>query len=70
MSTAQKKTYSIVITKGDDSGFVGRCDELHANSEGETFGKVMENIKEAMEASAEALGITTNFNMFVIKNNV
>ena len=53
-STTQKKIYEIIITKDhDEGGFIGRCDELHANSQGETYGNVMENMKEAVELAAE-----------------
>ena len=35
-STIQKKTYTIVITLDEvDGGFTGRCNELHAFSQGE-----------------------------------
>ena len=68
MSTiVQKKTYSVVITKDDDGSFIGRCDELLANSEGKTFGQIVENMKEAVEVAAEALGHATDFNMLIIE---
>lgn len=66
-ATVQRKTYSVVITKDDDGIFVGRCDELHANSQGETFGEIIENMKEAVELAAEELGHTTDFNMLIIE---
>ena len=67
-STMQKKTYTIVITRDEeDGGFVGRCDELHANSQGETYGEIMENIKEAVELAAEESGNTSDFNMLVVQ---
>ena len=67
-STIQKKTYTIIITPDKvDGGFVGRCDELHANSQGETFGEIMENIKEAVKVSIG--NDTTNFNMLVVHNH-
>ncbi len=67
MSTiVQKKTYSVVITKDlEEGGFVGTCDELHAVSEGDTFGEIMENMKEAMELAAEEGGNATDFNMLI-----
>ncbi|MCY4492178.1 MAG: type II toxin-antitoxin system HicB family antitoxin [Thaumarchaeota archaeon] len=69
MSTiVQKKTYSVVIAQDlDEGGFVSTCDELHAVSEGDTFGEVMENMKEAMELAAEESGNTTDFNMLIMK---
>ncbi len=69
MSTAlQKKTYAIVITKDlEEGGFVGRCDELHAVSEGDKFGEIMENMKEAVDLAAEESGNPTDFNMLVIE---
>lgn len=65
-STIQKKTYAVVITK-DEGGFIGRCDELHANSQGETYGEVMENMKEAVELAAEESGNIDNFNLLIIQ---
>lgn len=55
MSTAiQKKTFDVVITKDPEvGGFVGECTELHAYSEGDTFGEIMENMKEAIELAIE-----------------
>lgn len=67
-STMQKKSYTIVITSDkEDGGFVGRCDELRANSQGETYGEIMENMKEAVELAAEESGHTSDFNMLVIQ---
>lgn len=69
MSTAvQKKTCSVVITKDlEEGGFVATCEELHAVSEGDTFGEMMENIKEAMDLAAEEGGHATDFNMLVVE---
>ena len=67
-TTVQKKTYTVVLTKDlEEGGFVGTCDELHAVSEGETFGEVMGNVREAMECAVEANGRTTDFNMLVME---
>lgn len=66
-ATIQKKTYSIMVTKDDDGTFVGRCDELHANSQGETFGEIVENMREAVELAAEELGSATDFNMLIVE---
>lgn len=66
-ATVQRKAYSVVITKDDDGIFVGRCDELHANSQGKTFGETMENMKEAIGLATEELGRTTDFNMLIIE---
>ena len=53
--TIQKKTYSVVITKDlEEGGFVATCDDLHAVSEGDTFGEMMGNMKEAIDLAAEA----------------
>ena len=65
-TTVQKKRYLAVITR-DGDGFVGRCDELHANSQGGTFGEVVENMKEAMELAAEELGSASDFNMIIME---
>ena len=68
MSTTIQKTYTVVITRDrEDGGFVGRCDELHANSQGETYGKTVENMKEAVGLAAEELGSATDFNMLIIE---
>lgn len=67
-TTVQKKTYAVVITKDlEDGGFVGTCDELHAVSEGNTFGEIIENMKEAVELAAEESGSPTDFNMLIIE---
>ncbi len=67
-TTLQKKTYTVIITKDlEGGGFVGRCDELHANSEGDTFGEIMENMKEAVDLAAEECESPTDFNMLIIE---
>ena len=66
-ATMQKKTYSVMITRDDDGIFVGRCDELHANSQGGTFGEIVENMREAVELAAEELGSATDFNMLIVE---
>ena len=67
MSTIlQKKTYTVVITKDvEEGGFVGMCDELRAVSEGDTFGEIMENMREAVGMGAKARGHAADFNMLV-----
>ena len=69
MSTAlQKKTYTVVITEDkEEGGFVGRCDELHANSQGETLGEIMENMNDVIKLTAKAIDGTGDFNMLVIQ---
>lgn len=71
-STVQKKTYTVIITKDEiDGGFIGRCDELHANSQGETYGELMENMKEAIELAVEGIDNTDYFNILIVqKHNV
>jgi len=65
-STVQKKTYTVTITPDEeDGGFVGRCDELHANSQGETYGETIENVKEAVELAAKASGNTGGFDLLI-----
>jgi len=65
-STVQKKTYTVTITPDEeDGGFVGRCDELHANSQGETYGETIENVKEAVELAAKASGNTGDFDLLI-----
>ena len=66
-TTIQTKTYKIIITVDEDGRFVGRCDEVHASSYGETFGQVIENMKEAVGLGAEAIDNITNFNMLIIE---
>ena len=67
MSTAiQKRTFDVVITKDPEvGGFVGECTELHAYSEGDTLGEIIENMKEAIELAIE--DDPTVFNMLVIE---
>ncbi len=68
-STVQKKTYTVIITPDKiDGGFVGRCDELHAYSQAETYGEIMENMKEAIEVSIDE-GDMHEFNMLVVQNH-
>ena len=68
-TTLQKKTYTVVITKDPEDGrFAGRCDELHANSAGDTFGEIMENMKEAVDLAAEESGNPTDFNLLIIEH--
>lgn len=67
-STIQKKTYTVVITIDEEDGrFVGRCDELRACSFGNTFGEIMENMREAVGMATDALGVTSDFNMLIIE---
>ena len=64
----QKKTYTIIITPDKiEGGFVGRCDELHANSQGETYGEIMENMKEAVDLASEEIGNADDFNLLIIQ---
>jgi len=67
-STIQKKTYTVILTKDDDAMITGRCDELHANSEGITYGEVVQNMKEAIEVMIDELGYEKDFNMTIIHN--
>ena len=69
MSTVlQRKTYTVIITKDtDEGGFVGTCDELRAVSEGDTFGEIVENMKEAVGMGAKANGHTSDFNMLIVE---
>ena len=67
-STIQKKTYTVIITPDkSDGGFIGVCDELNAFSQGETYGEIMENIKEAVELASEEIGNTDDFNLLIIQ---
>lgn len=66
--TVQKKTYTVVIMEDkEEGGYVGRCDELHANSQGETYGEIMENMKDVMELMAKTIDDTDDFNVLVIQ---
>lgn len=70
MSTTlqNKKTYTIVITADkSEGGFIGRCDELHANSQGETYGEIMENMKDVIELTAKTFDGVDDFNMLIIQ---
>ena len=49
-----KKTYTIVITASmDEGGFISRCDDIHANSQGKTCGEIIENMKDVIELTAK-----------------
>ena len=64
----QKKTYTVIVTKDkEEGGFVGRCDSLHANSQGETYGEIMENMKDVMGLAAKTIDKIDDFNMLVIQ---
>ncbi len=66
-TTIQQKTYTVLITKDrDEGGFVGRCDELHANSQGETYGETVENMKDAVSLAARTIKGVTEFNMLLV----
>lgn len=67
-STIQKKTYTIVLTKDEDGGLVGRCNELHANSQGDTYGQVIENMKESVELAAKEQEKISDFNLLVVQD--
>ena len=67
-TTVQRKTYAVITTRDlEEGGFVGTCDELHAVSEGDTFGKIVENMKEAVELAAAERGSPIDFNMPIIE---
>ena len=67
MKSYMQKTYTVHITEDHtDNLFIGWCDELHANSQGRTFGQIMENIKEAVECAVEEAGNSKDFNMLII----
>ena len=57
----------MITSDQEDGGFVGRCDELHANSQGETYGEAVENMREAVGLAAEELESATDFNMLIIE---
>lgn len=65
---AEKDTAVVITEDPEDGGFVGRCDDLHANSQGDTFGEAVENTKEAVLA-AEELGSPADSNMLIIKRS-
>ena len=63
----EKKTYTVIITQDmEEGGFVGRCDELHANSQGETFGEIVENMKDVVSLTARTIDNVTDFNMLLV----
>jgi len=67
-STLQKKTYTVILTRDEDNMITGRCDELHANSEGNTYGEVVQNMKEVIELMIDELNYEKEFNMTIIHN--
>ena len=65
-----KKPYTIVISRDEtDGGFIGVCDELNAFSQGETFGEVMENAREAVGLASKEVCSTGEFDMLVIQKH-
>ncbi len=68
MSTImEKKTYTVIITQDkEEGGFVGRCDELHANSQGETYGEIVENMKDVVSLTSRTIDNVTDFNMLLV----
>ena len=64
-----EKTYAIVIDSDEeyDGRFVGRCDELHANSQKETYGEIMKNMKETVELASKKSGNIEDFSMLVVQ---
>ena len=48
----QGKQHTVVITEDrDDGGFVGRCEKLHANSQGETFDEAVKNMRDTISCT-------------------
>ena len=64
-AAVQRKTYRIVITADPNGGFVGRCGELHANSQGETYGEVVENMRVAVGLAAEVMDNVADFGLLI-----
>ena len=63
----EKKTYTVIITQDkEEGGFVGRCDELHANSQGETYGEIVENMKDVVSLTSRTIDNVTDFNMLLV----
>ena len=63
----EKKTYTVIITQDvEEGGFVGRCDELHANSQGETYGEIVENMKDVVSLTARTIDNVADFNMLLV----
>jgi predicted RNase H-like HicB family nuclease len=50
---ATEHLYTVVIERGEDSGFVAVCSALGAVSQGATRDEVLANIREAMELAVE-----------------
>ena len=67
-SVVRKKTYTILIAPDKiNGGFIGSCGELHAFSQGQTYGEIMENMKEAVELSIQ--DNMHDYNMLIIQND-
>ena len=67
-SILQKKTYEVILTKDEDGKITGRCEELHANSEGDTYGEVVQNMKEVIEVMIEEFRYEKEFNITLVHN--
>lgn len=53
LNMATEHQYTVVIERGEDSGFVAVCSALGAVSQGDTREAVLANIREAMELAVE-----------------
>lgn len=69
-SAVSKKTYQVILDKGEDGMIFARCDDLHANAEGKTEAEAKNNIKEAIELMVDHLNKDKSFSLkFVHKYN-
>ena len=50
---ANERSYTVVIERGDDSGFVAVCSALGAVSQGATRDEAIANVREAMLLAVE-----------------
>ena len=67
-ATIQKKTYTVTLTADkEEGGFVGLCNELHAHSEGDTYGETVENMREAVELAANVMYNVDAFNILIVE---
>jgi predicted RNase H-like HicB family nuclease len=62
---ALQRTIRAVIKPGEESGYVGVCDDIFVVTQGETLDEVTKNLKEAIELyfedeDVESLGFTKN----------
>lgn len=64
-----RKSYSVVLQKGQDGWIVVRCPELQVVTQGKDEQEALRNAIEAIDLMLEELGRDKEFNLIVIRKN-